>query len=196
MKKLIILSAIASFLALNPLSVQPASTALPEDVWLFDAYGYARAVELQRQFKVPLVVYFYADWCPYCRTLDSQYLPSAPVQQYLSRVVKVRINPEHGPAERDIAARFGVTGYPAFFVLTSLGRRKVSPFRKNLANLTPAEFAKACQQGGRRTTQVAVSNPITKPPMVRNSGAAIGNNTSRKRGGVRITEVAPPRQRF
>ena len=189
MKKLLVLSTIVSLLLIPTLNVQSTTAAPPEDVWLFDAFGYARAVELQRQFKVPLVVYFYADWCPYCRTLDSQYLPSRPVQQYLSRVVKVRINPEHGPAERELAARFGVTGYPGFFVLGASTRKEINPFRKNGVNLTPAQFASACQQGRGQTTRVTSPSSITKPTTLRNSGAAIGENTSRKGGGVRLTEV-------
>jgi thiol-disulfide isomerase/thioredoxin len=68
------------------------------------------------------VVYFYADWCPYCHTLDGQYLPSAPVQEYLRHVVKVRINPEHGPPERELGNRYGVTGYPTFLVMRLTSR--------------------------------------------------------------------------
>src|SRR3954471_15500698 len=64
------------------------TNAASEDRWLNGASGYARAIELQRELNVPLIVYFYADWCPYCQRLDSEYLPSAPVQQYLRGVVK------------------------------------------------------------------------------------------------------------
>src|SRR5688500_10512268 len=90
---------IALLLACIPTARSSAAPTLPNaswEGWLNGAAGYARAVELQQQLNVPLVVYFYADWCPYCRTLDSQYLPSAPVQDYLRGVVKVRINPEQG----------------------------------------------------------------------------------------------------
>src|SRR6266481_9032326 len=113
MKKL---SFLAVVVALSITCISPphplAAPSLPEDKWLNGAAGYARALELQRELKVPLVVYFYADWCPYCHTLDAQYLPSAPVQEYLRHVVKVRINPEYGRPERELANRYGVTGYP------------------------------------------------------------------------------------
>ena len=140
----VIISTLVVFLATTPAAIQR-----PEDRWLHGAAGYARALELQREKKIPLVVYFYADWCPYCQELDRDYLPAAPVQQYLRGVIKVRIDPEQGPAEEEIAEQYRVTGYPAFFVMgtsTSLPR-KVHPFRRG-KNLTPAEFAKACEQAG------------------------------------------------
>ena len=137
------------------------ANAGPEDRWLHNAAGYARALELQRELKVPLVVYFYADWCPYCHKLENNYFPAAPVQQYLRGVVKVRINPEHGPAENEISRRYGVTGYPSFFIMNTLSSqpRSVHPFRRGAANLTPAEFANACQQAGSISTTAPSRSP-------------------------------------
>ena len=136
------------FAAIIFLSLLSFSTANAEEQWLNGAAGYARALELQRELKVPLIVDFYADWCPYCGRLDSEYLPSAPVQQYLRGVVKVRINPEHGPAEDEIAQRYGVKGYPTFLVMRNVSSppRNIQPFRKGGANLTPAEWVTACER--------------------------------------------------
>ena len=119
-----------------------------DDQWFYNASGYSRAVELQRQLKVPLVVYFYTDWCPYCHHLDTDYLPNPAVQAYLQGVVKVRINPENGPAERDIADRYDVRGYPRFYVIRypSFALRNLQPFRPHGVDLTPEQFAVSCQQ--------------------------------------------------
>ena len=164
MKNLVLFVAIISLL--TTLSITAAGA--PEDRWLYDSAGYERALELQRDSKVPLVVYFYADWCPYCQTLDSEYLPAAPVQQYLRGVVKVRINPEHGPAEREIAKQYHVRGYPAFFVLGTLSSppSQVHPFRKGGANLTPAEFASACQQAASFSPRAPISRAPAGPASV------------------------------
>lgn len=144
MKKLSLIAAIIPLLLFS----FSTTNAAPEDRWLNGAEGYARALELQRELKVPLIVYFYADWCPYCQRLDSEYLPSAPVQQYLRGVVKVRINPEYGPAEEKIAQRYGVRGYPTFLVMRNLSSppRNIQPFRKGGANLSPAEWVTACEK--------------------------------------------------
>ena len=145
MKNLARLLLLISLCFVNTYST-PANPAL-EDRWLNGSAGYARALELQRELNVPLVVYFYADWCPYCRSLDARYLPTAPVQAYLRGVIKVRINPEHGRQERELANRYGVTGYPTFLVMRSASARptEVNPFREG-GNLTPTEFANACRQ--------------------------------------------------
>lgn len=128
----------------------PATPSVPLEHWLYGAAGYERAVAMQRESNLPLVVYFYADWCPYCRTLDNQYLPSAEVQDYLRGVIKVRINPEQGTAERALGVQYGVKGYPSFFVIrhTSSPPVAVHAFRKRAPNLTPAQFANACRTAG------------------------------------------------
>ena len=122
-----------------------ASAQYPK--WLHGATGYARAVEVQRELNISLVVYFYTDWCSYCRTLDDQYLKDPSVHRALQRTVVVRINPEYGVEERRIADRYGVTGYPTFLIMDneSARPRDVQPFRKGGNHLTPQQFAQACQ---------------------------------------------------
>src|SRR5262245_17889501 len=127
--------------------IRAAANQTLNDEWLHDATGYKRAMELTRELKVPLVVYFYTDWCPYCRALDELYLTHPAVQAYLRGVAKVRINPEHGSAERAIADKYGVDGYPQFYVsrgATALPRT-VYPFLRQ-GTLTPEQFALVCQR--------------------------------------------------
>lgn len=169
------------------LFVSVTAVAAPEDRWLHDAAGYARALELQRELKVPLVVYFYADWCPYCHRLERDYFPAAPVQQYLRNVVKVRINPEHGPAEREIANKFGLDGYPTFLIMSNLSARprEVFAFRRGGKNLTPAEFANECLKAG----AVSITAPV--PNVTRSSGGRMytAGNTSQQKLKGQIVEV-------
>jgi thiol-disulfide isomerase/thioredoxin len=162
-------------LCLFSAGVTAVGSPLPEDVWLRDAPGYARALELQRHMKVPLVVYFYADWCPYCRSLDTQYLPSAPAQLYLKGVIKVRINPEHGSPEREIASRYKVTGYPAFFILGKVGSAPldVNPFRRGGDNLTPLQFINACRRAALVSARTRSPVSLNKP-----EGIKVGLSTT------------------
>ena len=146
MKNFIQLSVVLAILVL----ARSSQAQKLDDHWLDGATGYERAAQIQRQLNVPLVVYFETDWCPFCRSLESQYLTSAPVQTYLKGVVKVRINAEQGSAERDLATRFGVTGYPSFFIIRNASSlpMRVHPFRRGAPNLTPSEFARACREPG------------------------------------------------
>ncbi|MFN2406748.1 MAG: thioredoxin family protein [Pyrinomonadaceae bacterium] len=116
--------------------------------WLHGATGFARAVELQRELNVSLVLYFYQDRCSDCRTLEEQYLAAPSVHRALQRSVAVRINPDYGIEERQIAERYGVTGYPAFLILDdeSAPPRNVQPYRRDGNHLTPEQFARACEK--------------------------------------------------
>lgn len=165
-------SRILAILIFTIVVVTAEASAQVEDRWLAGAAGYERGLQLQRELNVPLVVYFYTDWCPFCRSLENQYLPAAPMRDYLRGVIKVRVNPEHGGAEKQLATEFGVKGFPSFFVIrraSSLPVR-VHPFRRGAPNLTPAQFARACGEptlgslGPLQTSPVNVSiTPVAKP---------------------------------
>ena len=181
--------------ARSPLTERSAAPTLPDERWLYGAAGYTRAVELQRELNVPLVVYFYADWCPYCRTLDSEYLPSAPVQDYLRGVVKVRINPEHGPAERALAARYSVKGYPSFFVMRGHSATlpaTVSPFRR-VGNLTPTQFANACRAIAPVSGKATAVKGSGASGKFRERGAEVVTRKATTNGGSQIVTVEPTR---
>jgi len=190
----LIISLFVVFSASTPSSPWSAVPSDLEDRWLNDSAGYARAIELQRELNVPLVVYFYADWCPYCHALDGQYLPSPPVQDYLRRVVKVRINPEHGRPERELAIRYGVSGYPTFLLMRTASARpmNIQPFRRGGANLTPSQFANACRQAapasGKRSTE---SNSGRSFEMPADLSARALNRATSPSSKTQIVTVAP-----
>ncbi len=161
MKKIVRFSLMITLLLAFHQSAQSSNLSKrATEVWLEGANGYEQAIELQKELNLPMVVYFWAGWCPYCQKLDSQYLPTAPVQDYLRGVIKVRIYPEQGEAERSLAKRYKVQGYPSFFVIRHTAAKpvKVHPFRKG-RNLTPTQFAEACRAAGPITAEVAAKNP-------------------------------------
>jgi hypothetical protein len=146
-------------------------------------------LQLQQESNLPLVIYFYVDWCPYCRTLDRDYFSAPPVQNYLRRVIKVRINPEHGAAEREIANRYGLSGYPMFLVKRNSASTPVviHPFRRG-GNLTPAQFAQACNEIGPITGNAGVS-VAESSQSGQNKNAARQNNVTSS--GGQIVNVQP-----
>lgn len=126
-------------------------------VWLQGADGLFGAIESLKQERAasPMVVYFYTDWCGYCRQFERELLGTAPVKEYFGDVLAVRINPESGSREREIADYYGVSGYPAFFVhsgksntLSRVERMRVENGQPRL--MTPDEFIAAVRSAGDR----------------------------------------------
>ena len=119
--------------------------------WYSGAEEYVKAEADHRQAGVPLVVYFYTDWCPYCKKFDREILTSIEVIKFMNSVVKVRVNPETGPEEATLANRYGVRGYPSIFVVDPQTGTptKVYPFKQvggSFVPVEPLEFVRACGQ--------------------------------------------------
>ena len=123
--------------------------------WLSGADGFAEASRQHESNGKPTLVYFYTDWCPYCRRLNTNILASEEMDDYLDDVVAVRINPEAGARERALSKQFGVSGYPSIFVLPegSDRPRSIHPYRRDgnqWVPMTGSEFVRACEQAGER----------------------------------------------
>jgi thiol-disulfide isomerase/thioredoxin len=87
--------------------------------WFENASGFRSGLELAVAESRPIAVYFYTDWCGYCRQFERELLTRARVEDFTKYLVKVRVNPESGLQEREIARQYGVRGYPSFFVQAS-----------------------------------------------------------------------------
>jgi thiol:disulfide interchange protein len=122
-------------------------------IWYRDADGYEKAKQERDTLHVPLIVYFYTDWCGYCRALDRDILSSEEVKQFVQTVAKVRINPELGVDERELAQMYGVTGYPSVFVIPADNdwRQRIYPFVRagdEFTAMSPNQFVAACKTAG------------------------------------------------
>lgn len=128
-------------LALAALGGASVARAYVSSTWYEDASGYEEAARRQKLQHAPLLVYFRTDWCPYCRAFD-QLLEDYEMRSKLGEAIKVRVNPEHGDAERTLfEQRFGAKGFPAIYWVPDGGApRRLSskgPASAFLAQLTP-----------------------------------------------------------
>jgi thioredoxin-like negative regulator of GroEL len=134
---------------------EPRGTRSVSSSWLEGADGLGRAKKEQEYANVPLIIYFRVDWCPYCRRMDQDIITSSSVSQFLANVVKVRINPESSPPDREVARSMGVKSYPSVYVvprpgatpekIPSLSRKANEPI-----DLSAEKFISAAKQAGIR----------------------------------------------
>jgi len=125
---------------------------VPEaSAWLSGSAGYEQAMQERRRSRRPLILYFYTEWCGYCRQFDLGILTSYEFKQYMGEVISVRINPDAGPSARALAKEYGVKGYPSFLVFPARSdqARPVSPFRRQgdrWVAMAPGAFVQACKE--------------------------------------------------
>ena len=112
-KVLLALAAVMGMVLVGP-ARRPAH-AYNSSTWYEDAGGFEQALRQQRALHAPVLVYFRVDWCPHCRSLD-QMLETYEVRSRLNELIKVRINPEHGDAEKQLFQTAGSGGYPSLFL--------------------------------------------------------------------------------
>ncbi|MDE2851131.1 MAG: thioredoxin family protein [Acidobacteriota bacterium] len=121
----LLLAGMAALLA-HSLAAPATASDTPSDRpdfegWYEGAAGLAEALEVQRRDRLPLFLYIYTDWCPYCRQFERELLTDDEVDGYLDAVLAVRMNPESGGQESRLAQRFGVRGYPTLVMYSADG---------------------------------------------------------------------------
>jgi thiol:disulfide interchange protein len=118
--------------------------------WSQDAPGYKHVMDEQKRTHSPVLVYFYAEWCPHCQELNAKVMNNKRVDHYLYRLPHVKIAPDHGMPEKQLESRYDVKGYPTLFVVEEDGSKKpVETFNMDPVNprqKTPKEFIKGLSE--------------------------------------------------
>ena len=101
----------------------PARAAADRVRWSDFASGLERA-SVERK---PILVYFTANWCGYCKKMDRTTWKSPDVIERLAGIVAVRVDvdetqPRNGQAGADVASRYGVQGTPTLVLLARDGQ--------------------------------------------------------------------------
>ena len=76
---------------------------------------------LARQSGKPLMVDFYADWCPPCKMLDKETWPDPAVAQEAQNVVAVKVNVDN---DSESASRYRIGALPSIVWMDSNGNEK------------------------------------------------------------------------
>ena len=71
-----------------------------------------------------ILIDFYTDWCGWCKKLDRDvYTNKLVVDAIRKGFVPLKMNPEKDKRARDLAAKYGVDGFPNIVILDSQGRK-------------------------------------------------------------------------
>ena len=114
------------------------------DDWDKDFQGYVKNTRAQIESGKPIALFFYTDWCPNCKKLREDILASTEVRQFMSDLHPIKINPEHGLLEDQLAKEFGIVGYPSFFIINA-NTDEAIPIRRT-SNITPDQFITQIKQ--------------------------------------------------
>lgn len=95
------------------------SEMAPDKEWFNNSQGYDEALaQFESDENIqPMLVYFHAPWCPYCKRFNANLLTTPEVSEHLKPYLKVKVYPEENhPEDADLMNEFGATGFPTLFV--------------------------------------------------------------------------------
>jgi thiol:disulfide interchange protein len=79
----------------------------------------AKGLELAKKENKPALIDFYADWCSWCKRLDSDTYTDSKVIELSKRFVMIKVNTEN---ERRAMFKYGVRSLPTIVITDSAGR--------------------------------------------------------------------------
>ena len=80
------------------------------------AGSYAEAIQKSIQTGKPVMVFFTADWCSWCKKMKSETMPNEGVQTMMKNYVFVYVDTDK---DRASARKFGVESLPAYVITNS-----------------------------------------------------------------------------
>ncbi|HEV2692776.1 MAG TPA: thioredoxin family protein [Verrucomicrobiae bacterium] len=92
------------------------SAATNEITWLTD---YDAALKQATTGNRLVMIDFYTPWCGYCRLMEKKTFTDAKVQAQLAGFVRLKIDGDQQP---QIAAKYGVQGFPTTLVVDATGK--------------------------------------------------------------------------
>ena len=108
----------ASTQALPASPPETKTPSRPTYPWYSGKSGYETAIRNQKNTGQPVGIYFYTDWCGYCKEFDKDVLKNGNVISAMKYSLRVRINVEE---EEEIAKTYGVDSFPRFYVRDKSG---------------------------------------------------------------------------
>lgn len=102
-----------------------------------------QALEESIAHHKPVVIDFYADWCPVCHELDDTVFSLPQIQAKLAQVTALRMDAtdQDDPAVQKIAEGYGIEGLPTVVFLD--GKGKEIDNSRVIGFVTPHDFSQS-----------------------------------------------------
>jgi len=94
----------------------------------------------------PAIVYFGTDWCRYCKFVERTILPDPEIRAAMAPFLKVRVNPDDGGDEDDIAKLLHVSGYPTLYVVRNNQLKRFELYDTSNGKIRPLPTAEILAQ--------------------------------------------------
>lgn len=99
--------------------IEPAGSVenlMPKDEIGIVANNYSEALFKSEKTGKPILVFYTAEWCSYCKKMKSETLPTQEVSQALKKYILVYVNTD---IDRSGLNKFGVKSLPSFIITNS-----------------------------------------------------------------------------
>jgi thiol-disulfide isomerase/thioredoxin len=149
---------ILAITAASLLAAQPADSPVPAEpatgvVW---SQSYDVGMKVAQMEQSPILLFFSASWCPWCRKLEQEVLTQPQVASELRKFICVKLDVDKN---RDVALAYGITSLPKVIVVNTygeiigdwLGYRDTREFLQLIADIQPYMSTSA---GARKAPQV------------------------------------------
>lgn len=114
------------------------------DNWDSNFQGYVKSSRMQLASGQPMLLFFYTDWCPNCKKLREEILSHTEVKLFIEgQIHPVKINPEAGAYENQLAEDYKVMGYPTILLVDE--KTGNTQWIKQTSNISPAQFIQQLQ---------------------------------------------------
>ena len=90
---------------------EPEKPVLPKEQVV--AGSYAEAIKKAAELKMPVLVFFEADWCTWCKKLKQETLTNTKVKEAMKKYIVVYVNTDK---DRATGKKFGVRYLPTYVV--------------------------------------------------------------------------------
>lgn len=118
-----------------------SAAAVTTDAWYDNPADYEQVQKEAAAQGKSFILFFYVDWCGYCKRLKKNFLEQPEVKKNLAKYLRVKINPNKGKKEQALARQYGVTGYPTFLVVRpNKSKTRIHPFTGGGKVWTVQEF--------------------------------------------------------